>query len=72
MAHRPPPLRIDRCVCFQVRFADLKAVAEATGASTVEALAEVAVFGRNCGLCRPYVRRMLATGETVFTEVLTG
>jgi bacterioferritin-associated ferredoxin len=27
--------------------------------------------GDGCGLCRPYLRRMLATGETRFTELLT-
>jgi len=27
--------------------------------------------GVQCGLCRPYLRRMLATGETVFHELLT-
>lgn len=26
--------------------------------------------GAGCGLCRPYIRRMLETGETVFTEIL--
>ena len=27
--------------------------------------------GATCGLCRPYLRRMLATGETVFHEILS-
>lgn len=27
--------------------------------------------GDNCGLCRPYLRRMLQTGETVFHQVIT-
>jgi bacterioferritin-associated ferredoxin len=27
--------------------------------------------GDGCGLCRPYLRRMLVTGETRFTELLT-
>ena len=26
--------------------------------------------GDQCGLCRPYLRRMLATGQTAFTELL--
>lgn len=64
-------MTVDRCVCFGRTFADLQAVAERTGAATVEALQAHAAFGRKCGLCRPYVRRMLATGETVFHEVLT-
>ena len=64
-------LRIDRCMCFGKTFADLADVAEATGASTVAALQEHALFGRKCALCHPYVRRMLRTGQTVFGQVVT-
>ena len=64
-------LRIDRCMCFGVPFADLADVAEATGADTVAGLQEHALFGQKCALCHPYVRRMLRTGETVFGQVMT-
>ena len=64
-------LGIDRCLCFDAPFADLHTVAEATGAETVEALQEHAAFGFNCGLCHPYVRRMLRTGQVVFGEIVT-
>ena len=64
-------LRIDRCMCFGKTFADLAEVAETTGAATVVALQEHALFGQKCALCHPYVRRMLRTGETVFGEVVT-
>ncbi len=64
-------MRIDRCICFDVPFAHLKKVAGDTGASTVEALQAHAVFGQKCGLCRPYVRRMLRTGQTAFHEIVT-
>ncbi len=66
-----PAVRIDRCYCFGRPFAELKATAEATGAATVPALQAHVVFGQQCGLCRPYVRRMLRTGETVFGEIVT-
>lgn len=64
------PIRIDRCYCFQKTFVELREVAEETDACTVEALQEHADFGHNCGLCHPYVRRMLRTGETVFGQVV--
>lgn len=64
-------VRIDRCLCFNRPFADLRDVADATGASTVAELQQHAAFGRTCGLCHPYVRRMLRTGETVFAAVVT-
>ncbi len=63
-------MEIDRCYCFQRTFAELKAVAEETGAASVEELQAHVMFGQNCRLCHPYVRRMLHTGETVFDEVI--
>jgi hypothetical protein len=61
---------ITRCVCFKRTFAELKEIAEATGARTVVELQQYAVFGRSCSLCLPYVERMLATGEVEFTELI--
>lgn len=63
-------IRIDRCVCFDQNFAHLKAVADSTGSRSVTELQEYVEFGLNCGLCRPYISRMLTTGETVFSEIL--
>lgn len=64
-------MRIDRCYCFQKTFGELKQVAAAHGAETVAALQEHVVFGQQCRLCHPYVRRMLRTGETCFDRILT-
>ena len=63
-------MNVDRCYCFQKTFAALKAVAEATGATSVAALQEHVEFGQQCKLCHPYTRRMLRTGETVFHEII--
>lgn len=69
-------LCIDRCLCHDRRFSELAVVARAAGATTVPdlqaaAYAAEADFGRGCGLCHPYVRRMLRTGETVFETIVT-
>ncbi len=61
---------IDRCYCFQKRFAELKSVADDTGASSIDDLQKQVVFGQNCKLCHPYVRRMLRTGTTTFQQVI--
>ena len=63
-------MTIDRCYCYQQTFADLKAIADETGADSVEALQAHVTFGENCRFCHPYVHQMLETGETVFHEVL--
>jgi len=62
---------ITRCVCYRQSFGRLKTIAEENSLQTVEALTEVALFGENCGLCKPYVAEMLRTGKTVFTEIIT-
>lgn len=64
-------MTIDGCLCFGRTFAELRDVAERSGARTVAEVQEHVVFGQRCRLCHPYVRRMLRTGETVFHEVVT-
>lgn len=36
----------------------------------LDEIARATGCGAGCGLCRPYLRRMLATGETEFHELL--
>jgi NAD(P)H-nitrite reductase large subunit len=57
---------VDRCVCFSRTFAELKRIAEREGARDIAALQSAADFGLKCGLCKPYVQRMLETGGTRF------
>lgn len=63
-------MNIDRCYCYEKTFSEIKEIAESTGADSVEALQQHVEFGLNCGLCHPYVRRMLRTGETSFSCVI--
>lgn len=62
---------VDRCVCFDRPFAELLAIAKKTSSTTLEALQEETEFGLACRICNPYVRRMLKTGQTTFSEILT-
>lgn len=64
-------MNIDRCICFQKTFSSLKEVARSMKCDSVEQLQKHEVFGQKCKLCRPYVRRMLNTGEVEFSEVIT-
>ena len=61
-------MKVDRCVCFEMAFTDLKAYADEHGCDFDDLAARFGC-GRGCGLCIPYIRRMLATGETSFTLV---
>jgi bacterioferritin-associated ferredoxin len=60
---------IDRCICYGVRFADLKQAHDERPRSFEEITAEFGC-GSCCGLCKPYIERMLVTGETVFHQVI--
>jgi bacterioferritin-associated ferredoxin len=62
-------VEITRCICRGVAFADLLPVARAQGWD-LPALMRETGCGAGCGLCRPYLRRMLLTGETVFRQLL--
>jgi len=57
---------VDRCICFSRPFTELKRIAEREDARDVEALQCKVDFGLKCGLCKPYVQRMLDTGRTRF------
>lgn len=63
-------MRIDRCICRETTFEELKRIARLNGADDVESLQKVIKFGDTCRLCQPYVREMLASGKTVFFEIL--
>lgn len=63
-------IRVDRCLCHGVTFADLKKVADSKEICELADLQQVMPFGMNCGLCRPYVRQMLRTGEIIFDYLI--
>ena len=62
-------IHIDRCVCLRFPFTELLAQARTAAWGMAEVIRETGC-GDECGLCRPYIRRMLATGQTVFHQVL--
>jgi bacterioferritin-associated ferredoxin len=60
---------VSNCLCRGVPCGELLPRARAAGWD-LEALVRETGCGAQCGLCRPYLRRMLATGETIFHELL--
>jgi bacterioferritin-associated ferredoxin len=64
-----PPVLVAMCVCRRVPFASLLPLARAGGWGLDQLVAATGCGGA-CGLCRPYLRRMLVTGETEFRELL--
>ncbi len=63
------PVTVSRCVCQDQSFQRLAAAAARENWNLAELMARTGC-GVQCGLCRPYLRRMLETGQTVFHEIL--
>jgi bacterioferritin-associated ferredoxin len=63
-------MRIDRCICADVTFAEALQAARADGLTLADLQRR---FGcsASCGMCGPYLRRTLRTGETVFHQIVT-
>jgi bacterioferritin-associated ferredoxin len=61
---------VSRCICRDAPFDGLLVKARAFGWNLADLIRETGC-GAQCGLCRPYLERMLQTGETEFHELLT-
>jgi NAD(P)H-nitrite reductase large subunit len=57
---------VTHCICFHKSFAELQALMRLRGLSTFDEIKCHALFGENCKMCVPYVKKMIETGETVF------
>ena len=63
-------MRVDRCVCTDTTLADIVALAQRERLTLCQ-LEDRVGCGTGCGLCRPYLRRALRTGVTVFSQIVT-
>jgi len=70
LTSRSTSVLVSRCVCKAAPFGELLALATASGWDLDDLVRETGC-GAQCGLCRPYLSRMLRTGETEFHEILT-
>lgn len=60
---------ITRCVCRNLPFDELLPLVRARR-WTLEEVAARTGCGDQCGLCRPYLRAMIDTGQTEFRHLL--
>lgn len=61
---------IDRCICYNVKFSEVKKIMEENNFTTIEEVQEEIDVSKNCKLCRPYIERMMKTGETEFDYII--
>lgn len=65
MSRPAAPIRIARCVCKERSFRELLALAEELGGD-IDLLALATGASVDCGTCRPWLERALASGEDCF------
>jgi bacterioferritin-associated ferredoxin len=70
LSSRSAAVVVSQCVCKATPFRELLDLATASGWDLAD-LVHHTGCGAQCGLCRPYLSRMLRTGETEFHEILT-
>lgn len=58
-------MTVSRCVCYDISFEELKEQAKENNLSFDE-LQKATGCSTGCGMCEPYVRLMLKTGQTSF------
>ncbi len=61
-----PQKPVRACLCYPHTFAELHILALQLNWQTAADITAAVGCGGGCGLCGPYLTRMLATGETSF------
>ena len=62
-------MTIDRCICFSMTFSEILEEARPKG-WTADDVEKALGCGSACGMCKPYIRESLRTGETVFDRLI--
>ena len=57
---------IDRCICHNISFREIKRIAENSGLQSLQELQAENISSKKCKLCLPYVKALLKTGKTSF------
>jgi NAD(P)H-nitrite reductase large subunit len=60
---------VDRCVCFDKTFAEMKKVIDKYGITTFDELKKYFIFAENCRTCVPYIELVLKSGKTEFDVI---
>lgn len=59
-------LLVNRCICHNKTFSEIKEFAEQEEITEVSELREIDYCSNNCRMCEPYLKLMFETGEIAF------
>ena len=57
---------VSKCVCKRITFKELKDVTQEKGIGSLEQIIEEKLACTACGMCKPYVSKMMVTGVCEF------
>lgn len=57
---------VSKCVCKRKTFAEIKIQLHELSISTLEEMLSNNLAGTGCGMCKPYLNKMIFTGEVEF------
>lgn len=57
---------VKMCVCHRKTFEQIYEIAKERGIIKSETLIKEGICGGGCGMCHPYLNKMMVTGETSF------
>lgn len=60
------PYTVTRCICHNRMFDEIKSYSRKHNITSIDKLREIDFCSNDCGLCIPYIKAMLETGETAF------
>ena len=63
-------IKITKCICYNTTFEEMKKIMNEKNLKTIGELREHKPVGMNCGLCLPYISRMIETGEVEFDSLI--
>jgi len=59
-------MAINRCICSNIYFTEIKEIADKRELISVVDLQNEGICSKNCQLCVPYIEKMFETGKTEF------
>ncbi|MEX0944788.1 MAG: (2Fe-2S)-binding protein [Balneolaceae bacterium] len=57
---------VDRCICHNITFKEIKKIAEEQGLTSLEEIQIEKIASSKCKMCEPYVKEVLKSGKTSF------
>ena len=67
---QPPVPTVDRCICHDVPFTKILVWAADRANTNLADIEDEYGCGGSCGMCRPYLKRVLATGHSCIPLML--